>query len=74
MKDNMPTLKEIFDSDKELENFGLQFLLFYSVGYTAEDFKAYAEEMLADDDTDEVIKALKTLFEYGLKELKRSMK
>lgn len=68
MKDGMPTLKEIFDSDnKPLQENLLQFVMMYSLGYTMEDFKAFADEMLADDDVKETVEITLPLFKYALK-------
>ena len=73
MKDNMPKLKEVFKSNSQMEEFGLQCLMFHCMGYTAEDFKEYAEEMMADDDTREVIEAMIPAVEYALKTLKKEV-
>lgn len=74
MKDNMPTLKECVLNNKELEDFGLTLLLLYSAGYTMNDFKAYIDEMMTDEDMKEVVEALKPIWELALKEVKRSIK
>ena len=68
MKDGMPTLKEIYDSEnKPLQENLLQFVMMYSLGYTMKDFKAFADEMLADDDVKEAVEIMLPLFKYALK-------
>lgn len=74
MKDNMPTLKECVENNKELEDFGLKLLLLYSAGYTIKDFKVYIDEMMADKGIKLTVKALTPLMELALEELKRSIK
>lgn len=74
MKDNMPTLKEVFDANDQMREFGLQWLMLHFVGYTMEDFEKYADEMMADDDVKETIEAMASVIEYALKQLKRSKK
>lgn len=70
MKDNMLTLKEMLDKNDNLKEFGLTFLMMYSAGYTMEDFKAFADELLADDDVKEAVEVALPLFEYTLKSVK----
>ena len=74
MKDNMPTLNECFENNKELEDFGLKLILMHSAGYTMEDFETYIKEMMADEDVKEVIKAMTPALKLALRELKRNLK
>lgn len=75
MKDDMPTLKEIFNDDRyNLQEFTFQFIMMYSAGYTAEDFKAFAEEILTDKDIKEVVETTMPLFKFGLKMAKEIAK
>lgn len=71
MKDNMPTLKECFENNKELEDFGLKLLLLYSAGYTIKDFEEYINQMLEDKDVKEAVKAFVPLLELVLKDVKK---
>lgn len=74
MKDNMPRLKEICENNKEFEDFGLKLLIIYNCGYTMEDFKAFIDEMMADEDFKEAIEATTPIIKLVLKEIKRSIK
>lgn len=71
MKDNMPTLKECFENNKELNEFGLQLLLLYSCGYSIQDFEEYINQMLEDKDVKEAVKAFVPLLELVLKDAKK---
>ena len=74
MKDNMPTLKECVENNKELEDFGLKLLLLYSAGYTMQDFEEYINQMFEDKGMKLTVEALTPLMELALEELKRSIK
>lgn len=74
MKDNMPTLKECFENNEELEDFGLKLLLLYSAGYTIKDFKIYIDEMMADKELKLTVEAMTPLMKLALEEIKRSIK
>lgn len=71
MKESLPKLKDVFVNDKLYET-GICIVMMCEVGYTMDDFKEYVDEMMTDEDTREQIKVMAPLFEYTLKELKRS--
>lgn len=74
MKDNMPTLKECFENNKELEDFGLRLLLLYSAGYSMQDFEEYINQAFEDEAMKEAVEAWTPLLKLVLEELKRSIK
>lgn len=71
MKDNMPTLKECFENNGELKDFGLQLLLLYSCGYSMQDFEEYINQILEDKDVKEAVEAFVPLLELVLKDVKK---
>lgn len=71
MKDNMPTLKEIFEQNEELREFFLGFICFYLAGYTMEDFKEFADDALNDEELKETIESFVPLIRLMLKEYKK---
>ena len=68
MKKNMPTLKELYNSgNKTLEDHLFGFAILYSMGYTAEDFKAFADEILADECFQATLELARPIVERALK-------
>lgn len=65
----MTKLSKVFTSNEEFSNVGLYIVLLFSMGYTAEDFKEYVDEFMADGKTKEMVEAFTPALRLALREI-----